>query len=57
MGTVADLSERKGVNYLIEVVASLPAEILNHLNVIIVGDGPEGSLCSKEPANFDYKYY
>lgn len=42
VGTVADLSERKGVNYLIEAVASLPAEILNHLNVIIVGDGPEG---------------
>lgn len=41
IGTVADLSERKGIKYLIEAVARLSSEILNHLQVIIVGDGPE----------------
>ncbi len=41
IGTVADMSERKGIKYLIEAVASLPLELINRLQVILVGDGPE----------------
>lgn len=41
IGTVADLSERKGIKYLIEAIAGLPAEIRNCIQVILVGDGPE----------------
>lgn len=41
IGTVADLSPRKGVNYLIEAVAKLPPEIMRDLEVVIVGDGPD----------------
>ncbi|HBR28751.1 MAG TPA: hypothetical protein DD789_04820 [Firmicutes bacterium] len=41
IGTVADLSERKGIKYLIEAVATLPVRLLNNLQVILVGEGPE----------------
>jgi glycosyltransferase involved in cell wall biosynthesis len=41
LGTVADLSERKGVHYLIEAVAMLPKEIASNVELVIVGDGPQ----------------
>lgn len=41
IGTVADLSERKGIKYLIEAISMLPEGLRSKLEVIIVGDGPE----------------
>jgi len=40
IGTVADLSERKGIKYLIEAIAKLSHDLLDQLEVIIIGDGP-----------------
>lgn len=41
IGTVANLVERKGINYLLEAVALLPLALRSDLDVVIVGDGPE----------------
>jgi glycosyltransferase involved in cell wall biosynthesis len=41
IGTIADLSERKGIIYLLEAVSLLPADLLAQIEVVIVGDGPQ----------------
>lgn len=41
IGLVSDLSERKGIKYLIDAVANLPLEILEQIEVVIAGDGSE----------------
>lgn len=41
IGTVADLSERKGIKYLVEAVSKLPPELSNNIEVIIIGEGTE----------------
>jgi glycosyltransferase involved in cell wall biosynthesis len=41
LGAVADLSERKGMRYLVEAVAMLPTEIAGDIELIVIGDGPQ----------------
>jgi glycosyltransferase involved in cell wall biosynthesis len=41
IGTVADLSERKGIKYLVEAVSKLPHGLKDNMEVLIIGEGTE----------------
>lgn len=41
IGTVADLSERKGIIYLVEAVSKLPHGLRDNMEVIIIGEGTQ----------------
>jgi len=51
IGTVADLSDRKGINYLVDAVALLPEKFRDELEVIIVGEGPNKEALQQQAKN------
>lgn len=53
LGTVANLVDRKGINYLVEAVALLPQQLRDEIEVLVVGDGPDRAALEDQAAQLE----